>query len=126
MKALVASRISCGIQATLAHLFDRNWSIIELCICCFVDGTETTLAYRVDDAITLLEHMIVDEQSGRGATGKFLARIGMERFSAGETIEGLRPIGRAARITVKRRRNHLIPCLEIWSDEQVVSIVFGC
>ena len=60
------------VQAALAHLLDGNQPVAELGIRRLIDGTEAALAYLIDDAIALDEHMVVDEQSSRGASGKFL------------------------------------------------------
>ena len=54
-------------QAALAHLFDGNQSIAELEIGSFIDCAEAALAHLTDNAVALLEQVIVDKQPGRGA-----------------------------------------------------------
>jgi hypothetical protein len=54
-------------QAILAHLLNGYLSIAKLEIGSFINGAETTLTYRADNAVALFEQVIVDEQS-RGLT----------------------------------------------------------
>ena len=94
------------IETALAHLFDGYEPIAELDIHCFIDGTEATPAYLIDDAVALLEDVMLDKQAGERVAHRS-HEGSMQPLSADGTKYCLRSIGGAAPITEERGSDHL-------------------
>src|ERR1700693_3628387 len=84
------------VETALAHLFDGERSIAELCIGSFIDGAKTSFADLTHDAIALFEYVLLNQQAGEGVAdgaGGFV-----QGASAGGAKHRSRPIGRATSI----------------------------
>src|SRR5713226_1561979 len=85
-------------QAILAHLLDGQQSIAKLDVRRLIDGSKAPVAYATEDAIALLEDVLLDKQPGQGVAGAAMSGF-VQRASTGRAKHRLRSIGRATRIT---------------------------